>query len=60
MDVLEAVEGQLRALNDCAFGLPACDENHPCPLHDQWEQVRHASDRMLEETRISDLAFDGR
>ena len=60
MEVLEAVEGPLKPLNDCAFGLPECDENHPCPLHDQWERIRAASDRMLEETRVSDLAFEGR
>lgn len=60
MDVLAAVEGPLRTLNNCAFGLPECDENNPCPLHDQWEMVRSASDRMLATTRISDLAFDGR
>ena len=60
MDVLEALEGPTQVFDDCAFGLPKCDENHPCPLHDQWEQIRNASDRMLETTRISDLAFDGR
>lgn len=59
-DVLVALEGEASGLNDCAFGLPECDATNPCPLHDQWEQIRHASDAMLGQTRISDLAFDGR
>ncbi|MDX2438608.1 MAG: Rrf2 family transcriptional regulator [Acidobacteriota bacterium] len=60
MDVLVALEGAASSLDACAFGLPKCDGTNPCPLHDQWEQIRLASDHMLEQTRISDLAFDGR
>lgn len=60
MDVLTALEGAASSLDDCAFGLPECDASNPCPLHDQWEQIRRASDRMLGQTRISDLAFKGR
>jgi len=60
MDVLVALEGTASGLDDCAFGLPECDGSNPCPLHDQWEQIRNASDSMLEKTLVADLAFDGR
>ncbi len=41
---------------DCAFGLPECRDDDPCPLHDRWEQMRAIYRSMLETTRIRDLA----
>lgn len=41
---------------DCAFGFPSCDVEHPCPLHDQWEQVRSRFLAMISDTSIRNLA----
>lgn len=57
LEVLEVLEGPPSNLDSCAFGLPECDPTHPCPLHDQWDQIRTAARRMLAETRIADLGF---
>ncbi|MCP4901126.1 MAG: Rrf2 family transcriptional regulator [bacterium] len=59
-EIVDALEGPLYGQNECAFGLPECDCDHPCPLHEKWEKVRLASDQMLEETQIGDLAFGER
>ncbi|HSN55804.1 MAG TPA: Rrf2 family transcriptional regulator [Candidatus Sulfomarinibacteraceae bacterium] len=58
LEVLEVFEGPAAELDSCAFGLPECDPAHPCPLHDQWEEIRAATHRMLAQTRIADLGFD--
>ena len=54
IDGLDSVERQ-----DCAFGLPSCDAEHPCALHPQWEEVRGRYLEMISGTRIRDLASAG-
>ena len=52
--VLEVFDGiQKDAV--CIFGLRACDETHPCPLHDHWKPVRKAYEEMLHSVTIADL-----
>jgi DNA-binding IscR family transcriptional regulator len=46
----DALEGR------CVLGLPHCDENHPCPLHDQWKEIRLQLVAMLEQTTVAELA----
>lgn len=60
-DVLAALDGIASIEGSgCAFGLPRCDEEHPCPLHPQWEEVRRRFQEMISEIRIRDLAAPGR
>lgn len=40
LDILRAVEfGPIK--DHCLFGLGNCDENNPCPLHAEWEILKH-------------------
>jgi len=43
---------------ECVFGLPKCDEQHPCPLHTYWEEIRSTFDRMLIEKSVEDLVAE--
>jgi hypothetical protein len=36
--VLEAVDAL--PTKRCAFGVPQCDPNNPCPLHDAWMELK--------------------
>jgi len=45
---------------DCVFGLPHCDTDNPCPLHNDWETIRNTYTNMITTTKISDLSFTGR
>jgi Rrf2 family protein len=40
----------------CVLGLPECDKVNPCPLHDQWKQIRAGMTEMLDQTSLADLA----
>jgi Rrf2 family protein len=40
----------------CVLGLPECDKGNPCPLHDQWKQIRAGMAEMLDQTSLADLA----
>lgn len=60
-EVLECIEGSDKVERvDCVFGLPTCDAEHPCPLHDQWQTVRSTFNTMLADTKIRDLGIDPR
>jgi len=40
----------------CLFGLPACSDDEPCPLHEVWGPVRQNIFDMLEKYTVADLA----
>ena len=40
----------------CVLGLPECDEQNPCPLHDKWKQIRTEMVQLLDHTSLADLA----
>jgi Rrf2 family protein len=42
--------------DSCVLGLPECDNQNPCPLHEQWKDVRTGVTTMLDETSLADLA----
>lgn len=41
----------------CVLGLPECDNQYPCPLHDQWKKIRGTMTQMLDRTSVADLAL---
>ena len=55
-EILAFFEG-VESINreDCAFGLPECSADEPCPLHPYWEGIRELYRRMLLETTVADL-----
>ena len=40
---------------NCVLGLPECDNENPCPLHEQWKQIRANMTHMLDHTFLDDL-----
>ncbi len=38
-DIIEAIDG-LEKYNQCIFGYENCSEDHPCPLHYQWQPIK--------------------
>ena len=55
MDVVEALDGR-DAFERCAIGLPECDDETPCALHDIYKPVRQTVIRYLTRTTLADLA----
>jgi Rrf2 family transcriptional regulator, iron-sulfur cluster assembly transcription factor len=54
-DVVTALEGPALA-SSCAFGLPSCSEQAPCPLHCAWKELREKVEGTLRRHSIEDLA----
>lgn len=54
--IVEAIDGD-SIFKGCGLGLPACDEDCPCPLHDQFLEIRNNLASMLTQTNLHDLSM---
>lgn len=41
----------------CGLGLKECSEKSPCPVHNQFKQIRQSIVHMLESTNLLELAM---
>lgn len=55
--IVNAIDGD-GIYQGCGLGLNVCDENHPCPVHDQFKTIRNQLKDMLENTNLEQLALD--
>ena len=55
--IVNAIDGD-KIYRGCGLGLHSCDDNHPCPVHDQFKIVRKELKNMLENTNLEQLALD--
>jgi len=54
-DIVLPIDGSERSAR-CAFGLPECSDDDPCPLHDEWKQVKERFENMLSTRTLADIA----
>ncbi|MFV0181629.1 Rrf2 family transcriptional regulator [Empedobacter falsenii] len=44
-----------KIFSGCALGLKRCSEKNPCPLHQQFKEIRNTLKHLLEKTTINQL-----
>lgn len=54
-DVVWIMEGKT-FFTRCGFGFKQCDNENPCPLHNEHEPIREAFTRLLKKENIRSLA----
>ena len=54
-EIVFAIDGD-DIYTGCGLGLDECNEQRPCPLHDDFKKVREDLKRMLENTSLKELA----
>jgi Rrf2 family protein len=54
MELIELIEG-VDFFNTCVIGFKQCNENKPCPLHNQVGAAKNQMIRIFSETKIGDL-----
>jgi len=52
LDVVKTIDG-LDYFDRCFIGLPRCDENNPCALHDEWQSNKTNIYKMLKNTTLA-------
>ncbi len=52
--IVEAIDGK-EVFKHCGLGFSKCSSTHPCPLHNDYKQVRDLFERMCRDKKVSDL-----
>lgn len=55
--IVFAIDGD-EIYRGCGLGLKKCNENKPCPVHNQFKEIRNDLQRMLEKTTVKSLVKD--
>jgi Rrf2 family transcriptional regulator, iron-sulfur cluster assembly transcription factor len=53
--IVVAVDGD-GFLTDCVLGLPVCDSDNPCPVHDRWRKLRENIYKMLAGKTVGQMS----
>ncbi len=53
--IVDAIDGD-SIYKGCALGLPKCSEDHPCPVHFDFLNIRNDLKEMLENTTLEELS----
>ena len=51
IEIVEAIDG-LESFNCCVLGFPNCSPENPCPVHDEWGELRTKAYKMLSTETI--------
>jgi len=51
IDIVEAIDG-LESFNSCVLGFPECSPDKPCPVHNEWGELRTKAYEMLSTETI--------
>ena len=55
LDIVERIEGPVITLK-CVTGLKECSDEHPCPLHDEWSELRDKIQQLITSKSVGQLA----
>jgi len=55
-DVIKLLEGEA-FFTRCGFGLNYCSNEHPCPMHDDYQPIRDKYIQTVSRLTINDLAL---
>lgn len=54
-DIVAVVDG-VEELDHCVVGMAKCDDQQPCPQHDQWKSIRIQLRKFLVETSLEKMS----
>jgi Rrf2 family protein len=52
--VIMAIDG-IEVFDECGLGLSKCSAMHPCPMHNDYKDIRDRFKAMCEQKKVSDL-----
>ncbi len=52
LDIILIIDGN-SVFESCVLGLPTCNPESPCPVHNKWGPIRQASREMLANTTVA-------
>ncbi len=55
LEIVERVEGPVINLK-CVTGLKECQEDNPCPLHEEWAELRNRIYNLISSKSVQEVA----
>ncbi len=53
-EVVKAIDGTY-LYTDCVLGLKVCSEKTPCPVHNQYKEIKRSFIKMIENNTLADF-----
>lgn len=57
LEIVERIEGPVITLK-CVTGLKECSDEHPCPLHDEWSELRDNIHNLISSKSVRQVAAE--
>lgn len=57
IEIVDAIDG-LNIFTQCGIGFKQCDDDHPCPIHNDFKGVRNQVQQLFESKTLKDLVED--
>jgi len=54
INIVEAIDGK-QIFTSCGLGLSKCSATHPCPIHNEYKQVRDLMEKIFREKNVLTL-----
>jgi Rrf2 family protein len=54
INIVEAIDGK-QIFISCGLGLSQCSAKHPCPIHEEYKEVRDMMERLFREKNVQNL-----
>ncbi len=55
LDVVLAIDG-IKVFRECLLGLPGCGDEKPCPVHDEWAEIREELYQTFQSKTLGETA----
>ncbi len=53
-DIVKAIDGD-KIYDECVLGLKACSQKNPCPVHDEYKEIKKKLIAMIEKNTIENF-----
>ena len=54
INIVEAIDGK-EVFTQCGLGLSKCSATHPCPIHNDYKEVRDLFEKLCRNKKMTDL-----
>jgi Rrf2 family protein len=54
INIVEAIDGK-DVFKQCGLGLSKCSSTHPCPIHNDYKEVRDLFEKLCRDKKMTDL-----
>jgi Rrf2 family protein len=54
INIVDAIDGK-NVFKECGLGLSKCSASHPCPIHDEYKDIKDLLEKLFKTKKVIDL-----